>query len=267
MILLNQHNFIYSRCLLPVIKQSLKVAIANEFDIPSIDKIMILNRFFEKLKKENIFQKLDGFWLSAYNDLALLNFTRINLVRPNATPANIGLSLNYNNQGWKGTGVSSSDFNTLYDYNSQNINYKLGDSNVTAVVSNASGVTNGASSIISSGQTNGVESFYAFNTVGQRQNSLANLSSSVDMSGTGFKSFSKINTNCVLVNKNIQSFRTQSNTNLAPLQLVLLRMSTTAYSQLGLSMFSIGGNMVGLESTYRQIINEYLTEIGLTAFA
>lgn len=272
MILFTLHNGIYARNLLKETKSILSKAKSSSFSLPSIDKIRALDRFIRKLKKEGIWDRVDDLWWGAYNDTSLANFSSIDLKRPFRPNLLYGSTSTYNSTGWKGSGLTTGGISTFYDYDTLFTGkaYVLGNSNVTAVVADTIGASTVSEFLISSAGTNGLDTFYAFNTVAQRQNSSNNsafdLSSAADLSGIGFKSFSKVGDNAVLYNKGVQYLRTSPTNSLPPNELVLLKDSTR-FSKLGLSMFSIGGSNIGSEVAYRQIINEFLVDVGLTAYA
>lgn len=258
------HSSIYSSVILPEIYNIINIAKANSFYIPQ-SRIFALNKLVKKLKYYGIWNRLDDLWIGVYNDSNSINFTRISL-KINSI-ATLGSTLGYNVNGWKGDGLGTGDFNTgfLYTYATK---LTVGNSNLTALVNNVSDCTNASDSLISSANSNTSEIWSAWNTNLHRQLSSSNLSTNADLSGVGFKTFSKIGDNCTLYNRNTQILRTQANNiSLPPQPLIFMRNSTTRYSKIGLSMLSIGSNLVGLEMIYRDILNEYLTEIGLTAYA
>lgn len=267
------YNFLFSNSLLPQTRAILSRADTEGITKPSMTTVKAMNKLIKKMIVTGIWDRLDYFANASYNDVNMKSFATINWKRPNDYPLSVyGADTLYNANGWKGVGTANSEINThLTSAYSGRISTNT-NVHYMSVVNDVSEVTAIADSLISSGGSNTVDVFFAFNTNVQRIASSGannNLNSNADLSGTGLKVMSRYTSNDVrLINKTVVLDRTSVGGELPPLNVLILRNSVTRYSKLGLSCFSIGQSLHdGKDLLFRDMYNQYLIEIGLTAIA
>lgn len=267
---------IYGNVLIPKVRDILSVAKTNGFIVPNERTILAINTFIKKAMHYGLWEKFDYFLNGAYNDINMLNFSRIDWrfphnIRDTSPLASIGSDVDYTTYGWKFKGLETSVINTNFlPSNAQRKSTKT-NLHYASVVYDRSDVSVINDTLISAGFSNTRETFFAANNSQQRiasENSLVNLNASADLTGTGLKTISRTSSNDVILsNKSTIINRTSVGGELPVGSIFIGRNSTTRFSKLGLSNFSIGQVINDKTELYRQLYNEFLTEIGLNPIA
>lgn len=260
--------------LLPETIAILDRAILGGFTLPSESTIFAMDRLIGGMINNGIWNSLDCFGNGAYNDLACQNFSRINWRHPaGANLFTLQADIVYQTTGWKANGTLNGYIDTNHDIDIPvgvtPRRYNLNDIHYMAVVNNVSDVSVLNDAVIASVQSNMLEIIHAANTNQQRVQTAVNLDTTADMSGTGMKYFGRnSSTNVELYNGATSLTRTAATTGtLVSISWWIFRNTTTRFSKLGISCFSLGGDFNGDATTFRTLYNQYLTEIGLTPIA
>jgi len=266
---------LYGNVLIPKVRDILSVAKTNGFIVPNERTILAINTFIKKAMHYGLWEKFDYFLNGAYNDVNMLNFSRIDWRFPhnmrNTSPIAFIGDIDYSANGWKFKGLQNSFIDTGHYANNTQRKSSKTNLHYASVVNDISGVSVIADTLISSGQSNTWDTFLGTNTDRHKiasATSLVNLNSNADLTGTGLKTISRTSsTDVILSNKSTIINRTSNGGDLPPLSIWIGRNSTTRFSKLGLSNFSIGQAINDKTELYRQLYNEFLTEIGLNPIA
>lgn len=259
----------------PILQRVLDYATTNAITKPTGATLIALNTYCNDLETAGIlahtgsggipssasdFTVSDVFVNFAYNDLALEEFSTICWIR--LVEMTIHGGMTYTLNGWKGNGtngylgtgfIPNSHGNNFSQNNASmgHIQYSEGNNTLSGVAETLTNCIIGASSNI------------------QRLNSVANLSASVNMAGTGLKIISRESSS---ENKTINKATVTSATSASissPLsyEMLILRR-TTAYGTSEISSYFNGGSISNIiAQDVRTAYNAYLTSIGLSAIA
>jgi hypothetical protein len=237
-------------------------ATSSGFTMPSATVLTAMNTLILSLKAQGIWSVMDYIRLSAFNDIACQNFSRINWVNPTGTLATYVNTVPFTVSGFEGNGTSS--------YANSGINlslathYAQNDASRTHVIYKASTVGFGID-----GTTTLTNRILNNNSNQQRINQSSNsLSANFSYAGTGMMSIirtSSTNVNCI--NKATTAARTATST--APENSIQFEQRTQGIFADGGTSFSMYGASITLiqAANFRTAFNTYLTAIGLTAFA
>lgn len=221
-----------------------------------------------EMKNDELWQKTDAFFNFAYNDVNLLNFSRINWFSPYSK---LGLAeyvdISYLTSGIQGNGTSGYAATGYTPLNMSN-QYTLNDAGRMMVVYQAYSGSSWALDGNESGSNNNIMANLNVNNT-FRINSTNSLSSTFDATGTGLKGiFRTSSTSVKLVNGSvINNSLTQSSTGLSGFQQTLLKYGSN-YGNSILSNYWIGGSLTDSQIiNFRAYYNQFLNNIGLSPIA
>lgn len=231
----------------------------NGYTLPS--NIYLLDILIQELKKSNIWQKLDVFYIFCGNGSE--GFKLINLINPNIHYAFPFGTITWSLDGVLGNGTDG--YIDIYNPSTSGINYTLNNACIFGVI-----VTNNAAPFAFTSAT-GLEinqlANYSGNAIKINAGN-ANLSSSVDLSGNGFKSISRMNSSQVeLVSKDTTFTRNQNSTVIFNAIQKILRRGNASTTHL-ISCFGMGAAITYSDTqTFRILYNRFLGQQNLTQVA
>lgn len=242
----------------------LRFARENSITAPNSPTIKAMDEFIRGLDSSGIWGRCDVFYIGAYNDLSLAEFSRINWISPNAHLLGSTATSLFTLNGWKFDGVEAinTNYRTL-----DAVKLTLNNAHQAALVYEVPESPTATNTIIAGNQTNGIDRWSAFNTNLQRINANVSIDSNANLSGVGFKTINrKSATDVVLTSGATTIIRTGASYQLQ-IQNHVIGANSTNRSQLGIATFSMGAAIDDLVPTYRSLLNDYLYQIGLPAIA
>lgn len=240
------------------------------FTLPSDNTLNALDTFLKALKSQNILQTRDYLRISAYNNIGVQNFSRINIVNPTSALTDYIGDFTYRVDGVKLNSTTTNQPNYIdTKFNlSTGAYYKQNDASRLYVLSVA--FTGAFTSIIDGVLGNTAHRISAQNNAEKRINqNQNNLATSVDFTGTGLRALVRTSSTAVQCYRgNIQTVTTatSSATNLNTVLIEGASFNVRANGGYALSMHGSSLTQSQVEFV-RTSFNTYLTTIGLTAFA
>ncbi len=258
----------------PELQSLINRANTEGFTLPSESTLNALDVFLKELKSQNILQTRDYLRVSAYNNTGVENFSRINIVNPTSALTDYSGNYTYRVDGVKLNSTTSgqaNQINTKFNL-STGTYYKQNDASRLYVLSVA--FTGAFTSIIDGATVGGNAStahrISAQNNAEKRINqSTTNLPVSVDFTGTGLRALVRTSSTAVQCYRgNIQTVTTatSSTSNLNAILFEGVSFNLRANGGYALSMHGSSLTQSQVEFV-RTSFNNYLTSIGLTAFA
>lgn len=252
--------------LLPETQAIIDRAVLESFTLPNNNTINHINSLIKELKDIGYWQIRDLFFNFAYNDINLVNFSRINWINPSGTLATIIGSPNYLTTGTQGVFTGTDYIDSNWNYLNDSNNYTLDDASIEVIISDsgASGsiytsAENLASEVIRSAGSNHRINQGTTNTTPNSGNSLG---------GTGYTALNRVNSTDVIMVKLATIFNTTANsTILQNRNLLLHKSSGTLFGSATISAVSTGANTLSIAQDFRTAYNKYLTNIGLSPVA
>lgn len=260
-IIATSHKYGYSSELKAVIDR----ANSEGFTLPSSFTLKKVDTFIQTLKSQGAWSICDYLRVSAFNNTAVENFARINMVNPTGSLVTIFGGMTYTVNGFQGdkvnglidTGVNLS-LTTNYVQDSATRLYVLQSSTTNSVSRAFEGVQGSTSNQL----------WNSNNTAQKINQGTSSLPNSVDMSGTGLKAIVRSSsTNVELYNRENQYSETRTSASRFNSNQTEFR-SNNVYADctIALSLYSAALNATQI-TNIRTAFNSYLTEIGLTSFA
>lgn len=235
---------------------------SNRYTLPS--NLYPLDNLIQELKKNNIWQKLDVFYVFAGGGSA--EFKLINIINPSVHYATAYGGLTWNNYGVLGNGTNSW-IDTNYNPATSGINYQLNNASIFGVIATNNAAPYAFTVQRSSGGYNQLAN-YSGNAIRINAGTSAPISTNADLSGPGFKSISRTSsTNVELVSTSNNFLRTQNSLAVDSNSQRLLQRDGVSTTHL-ISSFGMGAALTYSETqTFRTAFNNYLTAIGETPVA
>lgn len=253
----------------PELQAVIDRAAIEGFTLPSNNTLNALDVFLKELKSQNILQTRDYLRVSAYNNTGVENFSRINIVNPTSALTDYSGNYTYRVDGVKLNSTTSgqaNQINTKFNL-STGTYYKQNDASRLYVLSVA---FTGVFTSIIDGATSTAHRISAQNNAEKRINqSTTNLPVSVDFTGTGLRALVRTSSTSVQCYRgNIQTITTatSSTSNLNAILFEGVSFNLRANGGYALSMHGSSLTQSQVEFV-RTSFNNYLTTIGLTAFA
>jgi hypothetical protein len=235
----------------------LNYATANSITLPDSNTQTLQNDLLVSLKTNNIWNKLDIFYVFAVSDE---NFANINWKNPGTFGAYKSGSISFtSNKGYVGSAINGF-VGFSYDYVTHSVNYTATNASRFAYV--FTGTTSTTTAIDTN--NSGLNNMYLGNTVQHRiAQSSADLNSAFDMTGiNSLKYIEKTSTNNVyLRNGNTTGTRTTTNNSLSASPALIIGRVAANWSDNGISVYGIGGSLSGLDSALNTAINTYITNV------
>lgn len=237
----------------------LDYAITQGYTLPSESQQELQNRLVIDLKGAGVWSKLDTFAVFATDgdvDFALIDWINLSQYTAVNTPTFT------TNQGFKGNGTSSyidTNFNptiSIFNYTQNDASRSLYVNNSGSIFRYYDGVT------IPTGVRNTLTNA---STSAHKINNGGNLSTGVDMTGSGFKSIHRTSsTNVTLFNElSVTSATASSQTMQNYSQRILNAGSGTGiFSDAEISMYAMGGSLVSENNDFRTAFyTDYFTNL------
>lgn len=261
----------FSSSFLPETRAIILRALKEGFNLPNLSTLSAIDSFIGALLASNLWNKFDTLLIGAFNDTNLREFTSIDWRYPFQELSIIGADVIYTQNGWKAVGGGYLTSIRTRINKDNHIVSTPDNLHYMAVVYDVSEALTTNTRLISAETTNGKDVFSAINGTGNRiTTNIGALDSAADLTGTGLKNISRFSsTDVYLCNKNIEFFRTQPMTGFNATGFVqIFQNSTTRYSKLGLSCYSIGASLHNGEALiFRNLFNAFLKNIGLEEMA
>lgn len=253
------------------LQQVINRAYSEGFTLPSVSILGYCDSLITSMKSDGTWVLSDIFFNFAYNDISLLNFSRINWRNPYGA---LGLAtlyggITYLTNGFKGDGTSAY-IDTRHNPSAirSNTNYSLNNAGRLIVVADA-GTISGTSAFLEGIIGSAVNSLRLASTAGHYINQgTTALSPGANMTGSGLKSIMRdSSTNVRLQNKTTITNSVANSVIIQNATQVLLRGSNS-WVDATISSYYMGGSLSDAQiSNFRTYYNQYLVSIGLTAFA
>lgn len=243
-------------------------AYAEGFTIPGSTLLSHLDTLITQMKNDGIWELSDLFENFTYNDTNLSDWSRINLKNPNSkfnSLCTIFGGMTYRVDGFKGNGTDG--------YISTNLNaslgtpYKFTTNNAGRMMVFSEDVGNSQPYDGNTGANNRLFSSTS-STSTVRINSVAALPVSVNTTGNGFKGLMRDDSNNIRLQiLSSVTTTTQLSSSITNNNQLILRGLTT-YGNGCVSCYWLGASLTNSQmANFRIYYNQYLTNIGLTAFA
>ena len=252
--------------LLPETQAIITRALSESFAIPDNSTIKKLDKLIRDMKSVGYWEKRDYILLSGYNDINLLNFSRINIKNPSWDLATLVGDITYTLGGFKGSDDNTSYLSLPYNYLTDSILYTLDDAGRDMVVYQEPTV---GTYLESSTMNNREILRYHTSSNNQRINQLvANLEGGfINTLGTGYKGINRTSSeDVVMFNKDVQYNRTRTSVELTN-GTIRLFLNSSESTDAVISYYSIGASVVDESQDFRTIYNQFLTRIGLSPIA
>jgi hypothetical protein len=253
------------------LQQIINRAYAEVFTLPSTSTLVYCDTLITEMKNDGTWNLTDIFFNFAYNDSSLTDFARINWKNPNGKLglATLNGSLTYQNNGFKGDPLSAAHIDTLYNpaVPRSNANYTLNNAGRMMVISeDATLTTMHYDGVVSATRNNLLRNP---STTQLRINcDTGQLATGFNTVGIGIKSIMRDSSTVVrLQNASSTLSTTQSSVLITNSNQTILR-AATAYADACVSTYWMGGSLSNTQvDNFRTYYNQYLVNIGLTAFA
>ena len=253
------------------LQQVINRAYAEGFTLPSTSTITYCDTLITEMKNDGVWNLSDVYFNFTYNDTNLSAFSRINWKNPYGVLGLATLSggLTYQSNGFKGDG-STGYLDTMFNpsISRSNASYSLNNAGRITIVSNA-GTLSGVNAYLEGTAGSAVNGLRLANTAGHYINQGTNpLSPGVNMTGTGLKSIMRdSSTNVRLQNGSTLTSSTANSTSIPNATQVLFRGSSF-WVDATIASYYMGGSLTNTQiENFRTYYNQYLVNIGLTAFA
>lgn len=223
-----------------------------------------IDTLISEMKVAGIWQKLDVFYVFAGYGGA--DFKMINLINPSAHPALAHGGLTWSGSGVKGDGLTGW-IDTNFNPAISGINYTLNDASIFAVL-----YADATSSPLSftGKESNSYDRLTTYvGTIGAINASNNPLNATINISGNGFKSVSRISSTALeFITKSTSISRNANSTIISNSPQSLFKTVSSNYCNAEISCFGMGAALTYPETqTFRTIYNQFLTLIGQTAIA
>jgi hypothetical protein len=266
--MINNNMFFWGKFRAPIdpdLQAVLDFADANGITKPDNSLLFAINRFIIKLKNNGAYSKMDVFLLFLYNNVNLINFSRICWKRL--------ILVDIYNCGFSPTRGFTTYQNNVNAYIDPLYNPVTNGVNYTATSAHIGGVVSfqySSGGAVFSGQIdqNFRNLLSLANSNISRINSSGSLSAAFDYAGVGFKILNRLDsTNLIVQNRANQETRTQTQNLFENRQQTIGRMNAS-YGAMDFGAFTMGGALTSSQiTTTRQAYIEYLNEIGLSTLA
>jgi hypothetical protein len=235
-------------------------AITLGYTLPSSATLNAINTFILARKADGSWVKFDVFYITALNNSALSNFASLNYITPASFQLSYVNSPSYLATGVKGDGLSSYA-DTNFTPSTNGINYTL---NAAARGTYLYAIP--TLGVVLDGNSTApiVDNFIYGSSNASRVNTTNILSSTVAISGVGYKSINRQDsTNLNVYNGLTANARTATSTALSAFSIVLGKR-TTSFSDALISMYFLGGSLSSTQhNNISNNFSSYLTTIGL----
>lgn len=246
-------------------------AYAEGFTLPSPSTLSFCDSLITSMKSDGTWALSDVFFNFAYNDTSLSNFSRINWKNPYGA---LGLAtvyggITYLTDGFKGDG-SSAYIDTMYNPSviRSNANYTLNNAGRISVIANA-GTISGTNAFLEGVIGSAVNALRLANTAGHYINQgTTALSPGANMTGSGLKSIMRDSSTNVRLQNGATITNSVATSTAIPNATQVLFRGSAFWVDATMSSYYMGGSLSNTQiSNFRTYYNQYLVNIGLTAFA
>lgn len=262
--------------LLPQTQEVLDRADALGFTKPIPSTIAAMNTLISKtLANGTFWTGMDLLSNAAYNDVNCANFSLINLVNPNGNLGAIHGGNNYSTRGWKPNGTDGY-MATGYNPSLHGINYNLNNAGRGAIVYDVGVVGGGLRYLMGCTEQISEQNMYLnptiSDTTGRNAQRINNgggtITPNVPFFSTGLKCLFRDNATSIRGYNNGVETKSTSNSTVIDKYEININRRAYAYTDTGTSLIYFGKSFTLAEiEQFRTDYNEYLIEIGLTAFA